>query len=341
MAANALPSWRTKLQKPLLLFALLTFFSLCFYDWRIKDLLKPVTVQPAAQLHSPPFDLSGLTLPRNQVRSGGVRKDGIPAINLPKFVVASKASYLQDEDRVIGVAIGGQAKAYPLKILDLHEAVNDHLAGQPIAVTYCPLCDSAVVFDRRQAGRQIELGVSGLLYNSNVLLYDRGEAGQESLWSQIESQAVSGPAASQPLQRLPLEVTRWSAWRERHPQTLVLSQDTGHHRRYDRSTYAGYFQNSRLMFPVSHQDERLPHKTPVLGVTAGGLAMAFEVEAYLARAELRSTHQLAGKQFTVVGDPEGRSLRVEQADEGVEWLYAFWFAWVAFEPDTKLWFASP
>ena len=341
MVASPLPPFRKKLQKPLLLFAFLTLGSLGFYSWRIDEFHKPVSTPRVVQYRTPSFDLSQLTLPLDQVRSGGVRKDGIPAIDAPKFVAAGDASFMQDSDQVIGVARGDDAKAYPLKILDLHEAVNDRLDGLPIAVTYCPLCDSSVVFDRRVAEREIELGISGLLYNSNVLLFDRGQPGKESLWSQMMSRAVSGPSVKQPLRRLPLEVTSWAAWRQRYPQTSVLSDDTGHPRQYDRTVYARYFSSPRLMFRVNHQDQRLPAKTPVLGVTANGSAMAFAVDAYLAQPKLRTTHQLAGKQFTIVGDSKGKSLRVEQADEGVDWVYAFWFAWSAFEPKTDLWTAEP
>ncbi|MEM6798024.1 MAG: DUF3179 domain-containing protein [Planctomycetota bacterium] len=287
------------------------------------------------------FDLSALTLPTEKVRGGGPPKDGIPSLTSPEFVAAGDAAFMKDEDLVIGVALGDQAKAYPLKILDHHEAVNDTVGGKAVAVTYCPLCDSSIVFDRERGGEAIELGVSGLLYNSNVLLYDRGEEGKESLWSQMGSRAVSGPAVGSRLPRLPLEVTSWAAWRERRPDTLVLSRRTGHKRTYNRSVYARYFKSPRVRFPLDHQDDRLPPKTPVLGVVVGDQARAFPVAAVIESGEERLTAQLAGKQFTLVANPAAKSVRIEAADEGVEWVYAFWFAWAAFQPETVLWAAEP
>ena len=163
------------------------------------------------------FDLSSLTISTDQVRSGGPPKDGIPSLTDPKFVVAGEAKYLESSDSVIGIVRGDDARAYPLRILDLHEIVNDTVGGVPIAVTYCPLCDSSVVFDRRIEGEERELGVSGKLYNSNVLMFDRQQSGTESLLSQLLAAGISGPLADTKLKRLPLEVTTWQAWQTRYP----------------------------------------------------------------------------------------------------------------------------
>ena len=149
------------------------------------------------------FDLSGSIIPIERIRSGGPPKDGIPAISDPLLIPGVDAAYLRKSDRVIGVVFRQEARAYPLRILNFHEVVNDQIEGTALAVTYCPLCDSAAVFDRRTSLGEREFGVSGLLFNSNVLLYDRG-AEDASLWSQAMVRGVSGPGASVRFERLAL-----------------------------------------------------------------------------------------------------------------------------------------
>ena len=283
-----------------------------------------------------PFDLSKLSIPRAEIHRGGPPKDGIPALTNPAFLTVSEAAYLGDQDTVIGVSAGDQVKAYPLKILDYHEIVNDTLGGQPIAVTYCPLCDSSVVFDRRRGERTLEFGVSGLLYNSNVLMFNREpqDVTGEALWSQMGSVGVSSWGAKTRMRRLPIEVTTWKDWRSRHPETLVLSNDNGHVRSYDRTIYAHYFASESLMFPVNNVDDRLPPKTPVLGIDAGGITRAYPIRVLAGTG--RRTEALGGAQFDLVAEPGTASVRVENATEGVEWCYSFWFAWSAFAPGSEI-----
>ncbi len=179
----------------------------------------------------PTFDMAHVSIPVAEILSGGVMKDSIPALTDPKMSLVGEATYLADEERVIGIVAGGEARAYPLQNLDYHEIINDDVNGIPVVVTYCPLCDSSAVFDRRTKIGKREFGVSGLLYNNNVLMYDRG--GQpESLWSQVMASGVSGPANTKSLNALPLEVTTWKDWRSRHPDTKVVSIETGHDREY-------------------------------------------------------------------------------------------------------------
>ena len=280
------------------------------------------------------FDLRKTTIPRKRIIGGGPPKDGIPALTEPKQVPAREATYLTPEDRVIGVVIGETARAYPLRILDYHEIVNDRIDELPIAVTYCPLCDSAVVFDRRTELGEREFGVSGLLFNSNVLMYDRGGR-PESLWSQLKAEGVSGPAARVSLKALPLELTTWQDWQKRHPQTTVLTKETGHRRDYSRRLYARYFASPDLMFAVAPRNRRLPDKTPVLGVWTEEEARAYPVGEF-ASSSKELDQQLGGKAFVLEYDAAANNLRVAGADEGVQWMYSFWFAWAAFRPDTEL-----
>lgn len=297
-------------------------------------LWQPSEAQFAPPPTAPAFDLSNAVIPPNEIHAGGPPKDGIPALTHPTVIRADKANYLNDTDRVVGVTLGDQARAYPIKILNYHEIVNDTLGRIPIAVTYCPLCDSAAVFDRRVDGETREFGVSGLLYNSNVLMYDRGGE-PESLWSQVAAQGVSGPAAGKALQALPLELTTWQDWTARHPNTTVISDQTGHARNYNVNPYARYFAGQRLMFPARPMSDRLAPKTLVLGVWTEGKARAYPIASFGARDQTLE-QELDGKSFTLVYDARHRALRIDSADDGVEWMYSFWFAWYAFRPETEL-----
>jgi hypothetical protein len=303
-------------------------------DHEPREPLLQVVFQRAGQ----GFDLRNATIPTRRIVGGGPPKDGIPALSNPKLIAAHEARYLQPEDRVVGVAIGTAARAYPLRILDYHEVVNDRIGEVPFAVTYCPLCDSTVVFDRRTKIGEREFGVSGLLFNSNVLIYDRGGK-PESLWSQLMAEGVSGPAARLPLKTLPVELTTWQDWVSRHPQTTVLSPDTGHARDYGRRLYTAYFASPELMFAVRPLDRSLPAKTPVLGVWTGDTARAYPTSQFSGRSR-KLTEELDGKTFELEYDGTTRNLRITSADEGVQWMYSFWFAWAAFRPETELYKAA-
>lgn len=281
-----------------------------------------------------PFDLRSATVDSRQIRAGGPPKDGIPAHTNPSFLKAAEANYLRPEDRVIGITLHEQSRAYPLAILNYHEIVNDTIGKTPVAVTYCPLCDSAVVFDRRTPLGVREFGVSGLLYNSNVLMYDR-RGKPESLWSQVQTKGISGPGAKQQLSVLPCELTSWESWKARHPETGVMSTNTGHQRDYSRSPYAGYFAVQELMFPVTPLNPRYPNKERVLGVWAGTQFRAYPESAFPAD-QSRITDTIGDKKITVNFDRTRRTFRVEQADEGVLWLYSFWFAWYSLHPETSV-----
>ena len=280
------------------------------------------------------FDFSKLTIPRGEIHSGGPPKDGIPALNKPVFVAAAEARFLKPDDRVIGVELGGKAKAYPLRILTWHEIVNDQLAGVPLAVTFCPLCDSVEAFDRRTPGGVKLFGVSGLLYNSNVLMFERGKT-PEILCSQIKAEVVSGRRSGERLKTLPVELTTWQAWRTRHPRTQVLSTNTGHSRDYAVDPYRGYLDRPDLIFGVRPMSRRLAVKAKVLGVWTGRTARAYPL-ADLAQSQAPLKQQIDERRFTLQYDPRAKSVRVTHADAGVEWMYSLWFAWYAFHPKTEV-----
>ncbi|RMH09680.1 MAG: DUF3179 domain-containing protein [Nitrospirae bacterium] len=279
------------------------------------------------------FDLTQHSIPVKDILRGGPPRDGIPAILHPKFVSAQEASFLQETDRVLGVTRGREAKAYPIKILNWHEIVNDTIGGQPVLITYCPLCGTGIGFDRVIAERKLTFGVSGLLYQSDLLMYDHQT---ESLWSQIAMEAVTGPMTGQKLQPLFLEHTTWSDWRRRYPHTLVLSTETGYHRRYDRDPYADYALGPGVMFPVKPLDGRLALKEWVIGIEVNGQAKAypFSVLKWLT-APLKD--RVNGQGIIVHFDPKhARAVITDEAGTPIPAVTAYWFAWAAFHPDTLI-----
>jgi len=212
------------------------------------------------------FSLAGCRVPRDLLVASGLAKDRLAALVDPPAwttaqadaATAAHAKFLVEGDRVIGLLVGGQARAYPLRILVWHEVVNDTLAGVPVAVTYNPLCDSAAAFRRDLPGRRLTFGVSGLLYQSNLVMYDRQPgANGESLWSQLAFRAIAGPAAVEgaTLQPLPLSVEAWGDWRRGHPATTVLAPDPSMAEKYAADPYTTYFGSDELHFPVP----RPPH----------------------------------------------------------------------------------
>jgi hypothetical protein len=281
------------------------------------------------------FDLRDALVPAEAIESGGPPRDGIPAIDRPRFVGPDRSG-LAAGDRVLGLSLGGVARAYPVRILNWHEIVNDRIAARAVAVTYCPLCGTGMAFDARVGGQPTSFGVSGLLYNSDVLLYDRRT---ESLWSQIMATAVTGPLKGTVLEPVALTHTSWAAWRARHPRTEVLSTDTGFRRDYARDPYQGYDKVPRLMFDVQHRDARLPLKAWVMGVVIDGQARAYPFD-WLARevdAQGRWHDELGGRRIRVQYDREARSAEAYDTDgQLLPTVTAFWFAWVAFHPATDL-----
>ena len=285
------------------------------------------------------FDLAGALVPVAAIERGGPPRDGIPAIDSPRYEPAA-ASRLGPADRVLGLVHRGVARAWPVRILNWHEVVNDRLAGEPVVVTYCPLCGTGMAFDARVGAkgqsRELQFGVSGLLYNSDVLLYDRAT---ESLWSQLMRTAISGPLRGAKLEALALEHTTWADWRARHPQTDVLSFETGFTRDYSRDPYAGYEAVARLMFPVQHSDARVPLKEWVLGLSLGGVDKAYPFAALARRVDSGGVlrDRVGGQPVTIRFDAAHRSARVEDASgKLLPSVTAFWFAWAAFHPATEL-----
>ncbi len=280
------------------------------------------------------FNTRGLTIPRDQIRAGGPPKDGIPSLTDPKTAAASDTKFA-DGDRMVVVTLGDATGAYPIKVLNWHEAINDKLGDVPIAVIYCPLCDSVSVVDRRMGDATLEFGISGLLHNSNVLLYDRKH---NALWSQVGLQAVSGPHAGEALKHLPWSITTFGKLKKNHPKASVVTTQTGHRRDYTRNPYARYFSNDRLMFPVAHHDHRMKHKEPVVGVRIGDESRAYPV-AQIVKAGGEVTDRFGDQTITLEADDAG-NVAVIEAPAEARTVHTFWFAWVAFHPKTDVYEAK-
>ncbi len=281
------------------------------------------------------FDLSNSIIDSRLILSGGPPKDGIPALDEPRFLDSSDADFLRDDDRVLGVAVGSTAKAYPIRILNWHEVVNDRIADTPFIVSFCPLCGTGAVFSATVGGDILDFGVSGLLYNSDVLLYDRQT---QSLWSQIRGQSISGSYVGTELVQLPTQHTTWKRWREQYPETTVLSTDTGYVRDYSRNPYGDYISSRQLYFPVEHEAENDLHpKETVLGITIGESRKAYPFTVLQTQGKERFQDNLNGQSFTVIWDEEGHSAQaIDSNGQPLEQIQGFWFAWYAFHPTTQV-----
>ena len=285
------------------------------------------------------FDLTGALIPENEILSGGPPRDGIPAIDQPKFERVEEAGWLEDSDRLIGIVVDGVAKAYPIQILDWHEIVNDRVGNQHYAVTYCPLCGTGMVFASNIADTALVFGVSGLLYNSDVLLYDRNS---ESLWSQILAKGVTGPFKGVQLPQLPSVHTTFGAWKKKHPGSLVLSRETGYDRDYGKGPYGNYEKTRRLYFEVSNKAPKSYHpKERVLGVSAGDQHRAYPFSELSANDSASIRASLGDLEFEVIWDEESQSASAfDREGKLLPTVTGFWFAWYTFYPETEVFKAN-
>lgn len=303
---------------------------------------EPKTVQDEFQLVRRPgsvdikaeYDMSGLKVPADEIHAL-LPRDAIPALTDPIRQALSDANWLSSESRIIVVRVGDEVLGVPLAILNWHEIVNTTVGGQPIAATYCPLCDSATVFNRTLwlpsiDGKEpemvvLEFGVSGALFNSNVLMYDTRDKG---LWSQLGMHAISGPMAGTALDMLPVEIVSFAKFRNAHKEAEIVSNETGHERNYGASPYSAYFANNGLVVPVRGVGDALPRKTLGLGV-------ATDHQAWFVPAALSSDgYTLSTPDGDVTLDSDGASVRVLSAPEGIRTVQTFYYSWSAFYPDT-------
>ena len=308
----------------------------------------------------------------DEVRWGGVARDGIPPLKNPKMVTAANATWLKDDHVIFGVAINGDVRAYPKRILAWHEMFKDRIGGLDLAGVYCTLCGALVLYDTNVDGVQHELGTSGFLYRSNKLMYDHAT---KSMWSTLDGKPVIGKLVGKniKLKSLFVVTTTWKEWRARHPNTQVLSLDTGHKRNYDEgNAYKDYFATDKLMFNVPKTDNRLANKAEVLALRPQQVAeenLAISAD-FLAAHPVYQT-RMGSLNMLVLTDASGANrvyeskdltfaswdkIKIVQDSTGKKWQVseaqmtgpkgevlkrvaahrAFWFGWYSAFPDTKL-----
>lgn len=281
------------------------------------------------------FDLSNSSISAEKILPGGPVKDGIPSIDSPQFIPVEQVSWLKGDEQVLSLSINGVTRAYPIAILNWHEIVNDNISGSPVVVSYCPLCGTGMAFSAKVDGRALEFGVSGLLYNSDVLLYDRQT---ESLWSQLMTESVSGPMQGSKLEMLALHQMTWAAWQKRYSDGQVLSRDTGYVRDYARSPYAQYDDISAIYFPVEFLSRAYHPKERVLGVEVAGKFKAYPFAELAKHGGDRIEDKFNGVDFEIQFDVISRTgeVRLKAGDLPQPAVNAFWFAWYTFHPDTQV-----
>ncbi len=293
-------------------------------------------------------DFSRHLVPLSEFQAGGPDKDGIPALDHPRFASASSIGWLASREPVIELAVGRDVRAYPLQILIWHEIVNDRIGGVPVAVTFCPLCNTALAFDRRIRRRTLSFGTTGNLRDSDLVMYDRQS---ESWWQQFGGQALVGRYAGTKLRQLPARIVAWRTFARLHPRSLVLTRATGFSRPYGKNPYTGYDDaSSPPFFPTAHSgDHRLQPKERVVFLERGDEAVAVPFTLLRRRHVIHVTvgrHHLVVRWRGGVASaldsgriPRGRdvgSASVTEKGKPVAFDEPFWFAVAAFRPRTRI-----
>ncbi|MFH0890331.1 MAG: DUF3179 domain-containing protein [Candidatus Aenigmatarchaeota archaeon] len=295
----------------------------------------------------------------------------IPALYNPKFITAANATYPEDKDMVIGINYNGVVKAYPVKMMNWHEVVNDYFNSKPVVITYCSLCRTAIAFDRRVLGKSLTFAASGLLYNSNTIMVDNET---RSYWIQMTGRSFMGGMIGDTLSVIPTDVTTWALWKQKYPNTLVMLSDTGFDRDYGYDPYGGYEESVAIWYDVQHNDSRLFTKDIVYGITFGVYSKAYpktnvtsagvindvigsEKVVILYDSELDSVRafssvlrsneltfelvngKITDKETKSVWNVDGEAIAgplISEKLKRVDATYGFWFVWAAFYPKTDL-----
>lgn len=268
-----------------------------------------------------------------KIISGGPPKDGIPSIDRPRFVSVKMADkWIEENELVLAIIHKGVKKVYPLQVLVWHEIVNDDIAGDPVLITYCPLCGSGIAYERKLNGKAVEFGTSGKLYNSNLVMYDRQTG---SYWSQIGGLAIVGELTGMRLNPLSIDTVVWRDWRSEHPDSEVLSRDTGFSRPYGNDPYGSYYEDSFLYFPVENEQRRIHPKTVVFGLEVNGVYKAYR-ESDLER--LKTLDDRVNGVYIRLERSSAGIVKITNMNTGKEIVKErdFWFAWYAFHPYTLL-----
>jgi hypothetical protein len=271
-------------------------------------------------------DTSQRSVELDLILDGGPGKDGIPAINEPLFVSFADTVEADDTPGIL-VVVGDDVRFYPYSILTWHEVVNDVVGDRPLVITFCPLCGSAIVFDAVVDGEAQMFGVSGKLFESNLVMYDRET---ESLWSQARGEAIVGELLGTKLDHYPAQLLTLGQVRENHPGAVVLSRETGTRRDYDLSPYGNYNESEQLIFPVSVQDTRFFAKKLMYVVPFGDVSLAFPFE------ELREAGSATVNAAGTILEATVTSGEISVGPVGGATLpgyYEMWFSWATHHQD--------
>ena len=299
---------------------------------------------------------------------GGVRKDGIPALTHPFMIAANEADYIGKDELVFGISINGDSRAYPYRFMDWHEMLNDRIGGVSVSLAYCTLCGSGILYKTKIKLNEdpIIFGSSGFLYRSNKLMYDQKT---HSLWNQFSGEPVVGELVNSniKLEVLPLVTTTWSEWLKQHPDTKIMSPETGFSRDYTPgAAYGAYFFSDELMFPASVKEESLKKKEKVFGLRMSGATKAWPLSLFEKPAVIHD--QVGIIPIVLIGNAKNETVRAYRSDgihfkltkdgqliaDKQEWKLteneligpnnqklsrlpghiAYWFAWSGYFPDT-------
>lgn len=277
--------------------SLITIFSVtCALPQETTEVQKP---KPTVKGWKTNVEKSSIDL--SEIMSGGPPKDGIPAIDTPKFVSIEEAQkWLKSNEPVISLKVGNEARAYPLQILIWHEIVNDEIGGTPVTVTFCPLCYTAIAFDRRLDGKTYTFGVSGMLRHSDMIMYDRQT---ESWWQQIDGEAIVGDLTGKKLTKLPSQIVSLAQFGKAFPNGKVLSRETGFSREYGTNPYRGYDDINKTPFLFRGKpDERLKPMEKVIAVELESVTKAYP---YSITRKKRVIHDRLGKTDIVIFHADG------------------------------------
>jgi len=268
-------------------------------------------------------DFSKSSISLDQILSGGPGKDGIPALSKPKFV-QQKDSDVADDTQVIYVENNGEEKIYPYNILVWHEIVNDEVGGKQLVITFCPLCGSAIVFDANIDGKNLEFGVSGFLYESNLIMYSREQS--ETLWSQSLSEAVVGERTGTKLELYPMQLLSFADAKSKYPNAIVMSTNTGYQRDYTGNPYSGYSDSEQTYFPVSVTDKRFPAKEVFFIIPDDG-----NQSVAVRQNKSDGIYKVPNTRIEVIFDKGG----IEAKNKGVTvpGYYEMWFSWATQHQD--------
>ena len=273
----------------------------------------------------------------NKILSGGPPMDGIPSIDNPIYQPLSIAdNWIEDNELVLAIEYKGVKRVYPLQILVWHEIVNDNIAGDPLLITYCPLCGSGIAFERKinlnEERIEVEFGTSGKLYNSNLVMYDRKT---KTYWTQINGKAIVGELTGQELKEISIDTVVWRDYKEENPLAEVLTKVTGYNRPYGKDPYGSYYENSNLFFPVENEDDSVHPKTVIFGIEVDGTYKAYKEEDLIKLTSIDD--EINGINIKIERNNAGIvKVTNQETQEEIVKERDFWFAWYAFHPETLL-----